>query len=269
MWSAIERRMLFFPTSASDDWVQPQDAGLTAEDVSLTLNDGTAIHAWWCPGRDGMDAGRDGAILYCHGNAGNLSYRAYPILELQRFLRLPVFIFDYPGYGRSSGKPSEKGCYASADASYDWLVREKAARPERILLFGESLGGAVAVELALGRPHRALVLARTFTSIPDMARVQFPILPIGRFVRNRFDSLAKIDRCPGPTFIAHGDCDQLIPYRQSVRLFEKAKEPKRFFSMAGCDHNVPLPPSFYQALRDYLNECDERQRQSPAAAPSS
>jgi fermentation-respiration switch protein FrsA (DUF1100 family) len=268
MFSAIETRMLFFPTRASEDWLAPEEVGLHAEDVELRGLGGVRLHAWWCPGRPAIDPKAEGALLYCHGNAGNLSHRAHPILEIHRMLGLPVFIFDYPGYGRSEGRPSEKGCYAAAHAACDWLAREKGVDASRLILFGESLGGGMAVELATRAHYRAAVLCRTFTSIPDMAQVQFPYLPLRWLVRNRFDNLAKIDRCSTPMFIAHGDCDSLIPYRQAQRLFEKAREPKRFFHMAGCDHVDPLRPAFYQALRDFLNETAPASTSAPSRTSS-
>jgi fermentation-respiration switch protein FrsA (DUF1100 family) len=250
--SRFETSRLFFPVKATEHWVAPGPVGLAADDVDLQTAAGDRIHAWWCPGSSADP--RDGAVLYSHGNAGNLSHRALAIREMQRYLSVPVLIYDYPGYGHSPGSPNEKTCYASADAAYDWLTRVKGVPPEKIVLFGESLGGGPSTELATRRPFRMLVLARTFTSIPDMAQVFFPYLPARWFVFNRFDNLAKIDRCLGPVFIAHGDCDRLIPYEQGVRLFVKAREPKRFFHMAGCEHADPLAPAFYESLRDFLAE---------------
>jgi fermentation-respiration switch protein FrsA (DUF1100 family) len=268
MLSAIETRMLFFPRKASEDWLPAAEMGLHAEDVQLTGADGVRIHAWWCPLEAGRNGQGDSAILYSHGNAGNLSHRAVPILELQHALGLPVLIYDYPGYGKSEGKPNERGCYAAADAAFDWLV-QKGIAPERIVQYGESLGGGIAVELAKRRPHRALVLVRTFTSIPDMAQVQFPFLPLRWLVRNRFDNLAKIDQCAGPTLIAHGDCDSLIPFDQAERLFKKAREPKMFLEMHGCEHNDVLSPVFYQTLHDLLERGVATQKPSATQIPQS
>src|SRR5207248_5963463 len=129
-------------------------------------------------------------------------------------LEMPVLIFDYPGYGRSEGSPSEAGCYAAAEAAYAWLVQTQQVPPGQIILYGGSLGGGVAVELARRQPHRALILVSTFTSIPDMAQQLYPWLPARWLVRNRFDSLAKIGQCTQPVFIAHGTADGLLPYTQ-------------------------------------------------------
>ena len=245
--SRFETSRLFFPVKATEHWVSPGPVGLAAEAVELQTSTRRRIHAC-APARTPIRAAR---VLYSHGNAGNLSHRPSPSARCSGMCRCPYHL-RHPGYGHSP--PRRKTCYASADAAYDWLVRVKGVPPEKIVLFGESLGGGPSTELATRRPFRMLVLARTFTSIPDMAQVFFPYLPARWFVFNHFDNLAKIDRCLGPVFIAHGDCDRLIPYEQGVRLFVKAREPKRFFHMAGFEHADPLAPAFYESLRDFLAE---------------
>lgn len=222
-------------------------AGLHVEDVWLKAADGNRIHAWWLPRQ-----GATSAILFCHGNAGNLSYWAPSTVALMNRPGQSVLIFDYPGYGRSEGKPTEAGCYAATDAAYDWLVGTKGILPERIVLFGESLGGGVATDLAARKPHRALVLVRTFTSVPDMAKKSALTSASASLVRNQFDNLSKIGRCPSPILIAHGDRDRLIPTAQGMKLFEAAPKPKQFFLMKNCDHNDPAPPEFYTALANFL-----------------
>src|SRR5262245_46618727 len=166
----LENRLVFHPTSAGSHWLQPDP--VPAQDVELTSRDGTRIHAWWCP-----RPGSEGAVLYCHGNAGNLSFRRGALAEWLHHFGESVLIFDYPGLGRSAGSPTEDGCYAAAEAAFDWLTGSQGVAPERVVLYGKSLGGGVAVELALRRPHRALVLANTFTSLPDMAQKLYPWLP--------------------------------------------------------------------------------------------
>jgi fermentation-respiration switch protein FrsA (DUF1100 family) len=217
------------------------------EDVWLKAADGNLIHAWWLP-----RSGSQGVILFCHGNAGNLSYWTPMMVALTNMLGQSVLIFDYPGYGRSEGKPSERGCYAAADATYNWLVQARQIPPERITIFGESLGGGVATDLATRKPHRALVLTKTFTSVPDMAKKVPLASASASLVHNQFDNLAKIGRCSGPIFIAHGDCDRLIPLAQGQKLFQAAPQPKQFFLLNGCDHNDPYPPEFYSALAKFL-----------------
>ena len=159
---SLENRLVFHPVRSDAKLVAPLPAPL--EDVELRTADGVKIHARWCP-----NAHAKGVVLYCHGNAGNLEYGGKLARDFMASLDRSVLVFDYPGYGRSEGKPSEAGCYSSATAAYDWLTRVKGIAPERLVIAGESLGGGVAVELAATRPHQALVLIRTFTSVPDVA----------------------------------------------------------------------------------------------------
>jgi fermentation-respiration switch protein FrsA (DUF1100 family) len=254
---ALENRLVYHPTPASQDWQLPP---MPVEDVHLKLPDGTPIHAWWCP-----RPGATGALLYCHGNAGNLSHRGHAIQALQQLLDQPVLIFDYPGYGKSGGRPSEQGCYAAADAAYAWLTQAAKIPADRVLLYGSSLGGGVAIDLASRRPHRALVVEKTFTSMPDVGQRLYPWLPVRWLLRNRFDSLAKIGKCRQPVFVGHGTTDDLVPFVLGERLFAAANPPKQFFRMEACGHNDPLPREFFDALRRFLAEA-EAQRPAPAAA---
>jgi len=244
----LENFLVFHPVRAAASWLPPPP-GCTVEDVWLTMADGTRIHAWWFP-----RPGATGALLYCHGNAGNLSYRGQAAAELVDTLGVPVLLFDYPGYGKSDGKPNEAACYAAADAAYDWLTAEQKVPPDQIILYGKSLGGAVAADLAVRRPHRALLLLKTFTSVPAMAWKQFPFIPANWLVRNRFDTLAKIGRCTRPVVIAHGDRDTLIPLWMAEALFQAAPPPKRFFLLPGGGHNDMLPVPFLREVRAYLAE---------------
>jgi fermentation-respiration switch protein FrsA (DUF1100 family) len=230
--------------------------------VELTSADGTRLHAWWYPHDRAT-----GAVLYLHGNAGNLSSRGDRVVEWHDEFRESVLIIDYPGYGRSEGKPGERALYAAADAAYDWLTTAQGVRPERLLLYGSSLGGGVAVDLALRKPHRALVLACTFTSIADMGQKLYPWLPARWLVRNRFDNLAKIGKVPRPVFIAHVECDNLVPYEHGRRLFQAAPEPKDFLTLGGDRHCEPSGPHFYARVRDFLARVESRSPQA-AAAPA-
>ncbi len=243
---ALENALLFHPLRASEGWLPPP-AQLPVQDVWLTAADGTRIHAWWLPCPNAS-----GALLFCHGNAGNLSHRGPTIHSLMQALNVSVLIFDYPGYGRSAGKPSEAGCYAAADAAYEWLSHSAGIPPEGLVLFGESLGGAVATDLAVRRPHGALVLVKTFSSVPALARARVLTWPLSGLAPNQFDNLAKIGHCPSPVFLAHGDCDRVIPLAEARKLEAAAREPKRFLLLKGSDHNDPLPPQFFGALTTFL-----------------
>lgn len=243
----FEDRLIFFPCPAATNW-RPPPADVPVQDVWFDTAHGR-VHGWWLP-RPGIA----GALLYCHGNAGNLSQRGLLALALQQTLNESVLIVDYPGYGKSEGAPSEAGCYAAGDAAYLWLTETQKIPPERVILFGKSLGGGVATELASRRPHRALVLVKTFTSIPDLAQHLYPFFPARWLARNRFESLSRIARCSGPVLIAHGDRDGSIPYAQGRRLYDAAPEPKRFLVLPDCDHNDALPPVFYAELAGFLQQ---------------
>jgi uncharacterized protein len=236
---------LVYKPAGPNEWQPPPDPAI--QDVALTAADGTALHAWWYP-----RAGSSGAVLYLHGNAGNLSWRGNSLINLRQLLQEPVLIVDYPGYGKSQGKPTEAGCYAAADAAYDWLTTVQNIPGENILLYGASLGGGVAVDLASRKPHRALILVKTFTTMPEVGQRMLPFLPVHWLMTNHYDSLGKLPLCKGPIFIAHGDADDLVPFAHGERLFEAAVGPKEFLRLPGAEHNDALPPLFFEKLGRFL-----------------
>ncbi|MBI3821763.1 MAG: alpha/beta hydrolase [Planctomycetes bacterium] len=246
----LENLLVYQPTTAERHW-QPPPADEGIQDVYVTSADGSHLHGWWCPAK-----GSDHALLYCHGNAGNLSHRGASIVKLRKILNASVLIIDYPGYGRSTGRPSEQGCYDAADAAYQWLTDEAKIAPRKIILYGGSLGGGVVTDVASRKEHRALVLIKTFASLPDAASHLYWWLPAPKklLMRNQFNSIGKIGSIHRPVYIAHGTADSLIPYTQGVRLFEAANEPKRFFSMPGKDHNDSLPEEMFIDLKKFLAE---------------
>lgn len=248
----LENFLVYQPTTADRHW-QPPPPGAGIQDQYLTSTDGNRIHAWWCPAKNS-----EHALLYCHGNAGNLSHRGSSIAKLRDILGASVLIIDYPGYGRSTGRPSEQGCYAAADAGYAWLTDEAKIAPRKIILYGGSLGGGVVTDVASRKEHRALVLIKTFTSLPDAASHLYWWLPAPKrlLMRNQFDNLGKLRSIHRPIFIAHGTADTLIPFTQGERLFAAANEPKRFFSMPGMDHNDGLPEEMFVELKKFLAETE-------------
>ena len=165
-----------------------------------------------------------------------------------------VLIFDYPGYGRSGGKPTEAGCYAAGDAAYDWLIDAQKIAGERIMLYGGSLGGGMATELASRRPHRARARQPPSRRCRTWRRRNSPGCRRRWLVHNRFDNLGKIAGCRGPVFIAHGTADRLMPFAQAERLFAAANKPKRFFPMIGLDHNDRPRIDYDEALRRFFAE---------------
>ncbi len=228
---AFERRLVYFPSRGLD--LQPGDLGLAHEEAFLAAEDGVRIHAWLLPA-----AGARRLILVCHGNAGNLSHRLRRAREMQRRLGASVLLFDYRGYGRSEGSPDEQGTSRDARAAWRYATGTKGLPPSSIVLFGESLGAAVAAQLALEKPARALVLESPFTSIPDMARVAYPFLPpVGPLIRTRYETLAKAPRLALPLLVLHGERDEVVPIAQGRRVFEAAAGPKRFVAIPGAGHN--------------------------------
>ncbi|HAH07929.1 MAG TPA: alpha/beta hydrolase [Elusimicrobia bacterium] len=228
LWAALrwfERANLYFPSR--EFTMGPQTFGLSYEEVFLRTEDGVRIHAWLLP------AQRPGPVLlYCHGNAGNISSRMYKANLFHR-LGLGVLLFDYRGYGKSEGRPSEEGTYRDAEAAWRWLVEEKRVRPEDIVVYGESLGNAIALETALRHPPRALILESAFTSVVDMGELIFPFLPVRAMTTIRYDNLAKIPRVSCPVLVMHSREDSIVPFEMGRRLFEAAPEPKRFFELKG------------------------------------
>ena len=244
MWF-IENRLVFQPTVAVNGWADAPHRDI--EDVYLTSPAGTAIHAWWLPA-----AASAPTMLFFSGNAGNLSGRGGTLIRARDQLGVSALIFDYPGYGKSRGRPTERGCYDAAEGAIRWLGEMKHIAPESVIFYGESLGGGVATELATRHSCRTLVLVKTFTSLPAVAKSHFPWLPAHWLMTNRFDSLAKIGRVRYPVFVAGATADSVVPYLQSEQLFAAANEPKQFFQAEATNHNDRLPDHFWLTLRTFL-----------------
>ncbi len=242
---AMEDSLIYFPAVYPDGMWNPP--GLKFEDAWFEAADGTKLHGWYVPA-----ANPRAVVLFAHGNAGNLSHRI-DFLEILNRLRVSVLIFDYRGYGRSEGSPSEAGVLQDARAARRWLAERANVAESQIVLLGESLGGGVMVDLAAADGARALVLQNTFTSLPDVARFHYPWLPVSMLMRTRFDSLSKIGRYRGPLLQFHGDADTIIPFALAQRLHAAANEPKQLTVIPGGDHNDPLSPQFQEALDRFLD----------------
>jgi fermentation-respiration switch protein FrsA (DUF1100 family) len=244
----FEKTFIYFPSRTHD--LTPQELGLPFEDVALRTEDGVDLHAWFLP----VEAAR-WVVLVSHGNAGNVSHRLDRALRLQARLRASVLLYDYRGYGRSQGSPDEAGTYRDARAAYRWLLDSGRARAEQVVLFGESLGCAVALELAVSAPAAALVLEAPFTSVPDMARTTI-FLPLAPFVRTRYDNLAKVAHLRMPLLVLHGEQDEVVPFAQGRRLFAAAPEPKRFHAIPGAGHNdayVTGKNAYWRVIVEFLD----------------
>ncbi|HVO12395.1 MAG TPA: alpha/beta hydrolase [Vicinamibacteria bacterium] len=244
----FERRLIYFPQRALE--LTPRALGLPYEDLALRAEDGVRLHGWFLPFE-----GSRLTLLVCHGNGGNISHRLDRALAAQAQLGTDVLLFDYRGYGGSEGSPDEEGTYRDARAAWRWLLA-KGQPPGRIVIFGESLGSAVALQLALDTEGaRALVLESPFASIPEMARSAFPFLPVWPLVRTRYDNLAKVGRLRLPLLVMHGERDSVVPFAQGRRVFEAAPQPKRFYGIPGASHNDTYlvgGEAYWRALREFL-----------------
>jgi fermentation-respiration switch protein FrsA (DUF1100 family) len=229
----------------------PAAAGLRFDDLRLKTKDGETIAAWFVPAEQGSAAP---TLLFCHGNAGDIGDRVDAVKTFHD-LGLNVLIFSYRGYGTSTGTPSEQGTYADAMAAWTYAAAERSIAPEKIVLYGHSLGGAVAAWLATQVKPGALVLESTFTSVPAMARRVFPLLlQIKPLMRFKYDTLNALRQVACPVLIAHGSADELIPCDMGQRLFAAAHEPKRFVEIVGGhnDGGMEADPEYRRAFSEFL-----------------
>jgi fermentation-respiration switch protein FrsA (DUF1100 family) len=229
MVRSLLNALVFFP-SRSVTWT-PADADLPFEDVEIATQDGERLHAWWIRARGGAT----GHVLLCHGNAGNVGDRV-PHAALLAAAGFDVLLFDSRGYGRSSGRPSEEGTYRDARAARAALLARPGVDAARVLYLGESLGGAVALALALEVPPAGLVLQSTFTSIRDMARRHYPFIPAS-LVPDAYPSLRRIGGLRAPLLLIHGERDSIVPAMHADELLAAAPEPKELHVVAGAGHN--------------------------------
>jgi fermentation-respiration switch protein FrsA (DUF1100 family) len=226
----------------------PGTYGMKYWDLMIPTEDGAQINAWYVPLSPDKPV-----ILYSHGNGGNMSTRMEMVKRL-REAGANVLLYDYRGYGRSPGTPTELGTYRDGEAAYRWLLQQPKIKPENVVFFGESLGCGVAVELARRHPGRGLILEAGFTSIVAMGKTIFPSLPVQWLTRYRYDNLAKIGQIPGPVLVMHSPQDEIIPFEMGRALFAAAREPKTFFEMTG-DHNegfMVTGPSYTAAIKSFL-----------------
>ena len=230
MTGAIEQRLLYFPDPQIV--ATPAVFDLQYEEVTLTTSDNVKLHGWFVPGEDGKPV-----VLFFHGNAGNISHRLDNIRLLHK-LGMAVFIFDYRGFGKSQGTPSEKGLTRDAIAALNWL-KSRDWSDDQIVYFGRSLGAGVAVNLAEKHPPAKLILETPFTSVRAMGRYHYPILNItlGWMLRDQFDNLEKINQIDVPLLIFQGDRDSIVPESMARALFAEASEPKNFHLIKGAGHN--------------------------------
>ncbi len=237
--------MFFVPAKyPAGDW---QPTTVVYEDVYFHAADGVKLHGWYVPHENPR-----GHALLLHGNGGNVTIFAQTLRILNRRHGLAVFVFDYRGYGKSEGKPSEKGILLDARAARDWLAAKAGMAPSDLILMGQSLGGGVAVDLAAKDGARGLVLASTFTSLPDAAKWHMPWLPVKVLMTMRLNSLEKIKDYHGPLLLSHGDADEMVPYEHGVALFQAAPGPKRMITVPGGMHNSEQPEEYRSAFDEFI-----------------
>lgn len=251
MW-ATQREKIFKPVAMLQ--TTPERLGMRFEEVHIPSGSGAErgdLFAWWIPATD-ADAP---TVLYLHGNDRNIS----AALDIDKIARLHdmgynLLMVDYRGYGRSSGgEPSESKVYEDADASWNYLLKQRARDPKRTFIFGHSLGSAIAIDLAVHHPEAAGVIAESgFTSLVDMGEIEYPYLPVEPLLNQRFDSLGKIGNLKVPLLLIHGTWDSLVPYRMSQRLFERASSQKTLKLIEGGEHNnnAIIAPLEYRAAVD-------------------
>lgn len=237
----LENKLLYHPTSVTSVPAQPN-----VESVRIGVNDSQTIHGLFV-----AHAEPQGVLLYCHGNGGNIVDRLPRLRKLSHDHRLSVLGFDYRGYGASRGKPSETSIYKDARSARRWLAQKTGVAESEIILLGRSLGGGVAVELAVDGA-KALILESTFTSTTDVGQSHVKWLPVSFLMSQKFESEKKISRYHGPLLQMHGSDDEVVPFELGLELHESANEPKRFVVMNG-GHNNASHPDYEPLLAKFIN----------------
>ncbi len=248
---ALEKKLIYFPPRYPAGFPPPQSYAGEVEDIWLQTSDGVKINAFFRP-----DSESKKVILWFHGNAENIGYGLVQMRTLAK-VGANILAVDYRGYGRSEGRPSESGVYRDADAAYDYLVKERGFRPDDIVLYGHSLGGAVAINMASRRPCGGLIVQSSFTNARAMTREIFALPLVEYLVMSRFDSERRIRNLHVPVFIVHGTADDVVPIAMGERLFAAASEPKRFYRMEGAGHNNLVEAGgegFIACLKEFLVE---------------
>ena len=229
----------------------PDDIGLAYKDAVFTTTDNVRITGWYIPATP-----ERGTVLFCHGNAGNISTWLNRIALFNK-MNLSVMVFDYRGYGRSGGSPSENGTYLDAQAAWDYLIDTREKLPARCIIYGHSLGGAIAAETALRNNPAGLVIESSFTSVPEMGARIYPWLPIRLIARYQYATIDKISLIKCPKLIIHSPTDETIPFEYGQALYQKAFEPKTFLQIQG-DHNngfISSGKTYSNGLKSFLDRC--------------
>ncbi|MCQ9208560.1 MAG: alpha/beta hydrolase [Omnitrophica bacterium] len=244
----MENRIIFYPMKGLE--FTPKLIALPFENIYINTRDNVRIHGWFIPAEN-----QRGTFLFFHGNAGNIGHRLEKILVLHK-MQLNIFIIDYRGYGLSQGRPSEKGMYLDAKAAYDYLVNKRGLGAEKIMLYGESLGTAAAVDLASKEQVGGLIIESGFSRGKDMAKKIYPYLP-EFFFTNNFDSISKIKKVKAPKLIIHSKNDEIVPFRLARKLYEAAGAPKEFTELIGAHNTVFLDSreKYLTSIASFISAC--------------
>jgi len=238
----------------------PEEISIQFEDIVLKSEDGLKLNGWYVPAENS-----EFTVLFCHGNGGNLMHRLDSINLLYN-LGVSCFVFDYRGYGNSQGKPSEEGTYLDANAAYRWLTETRKTPPETIILFGRSLGGSIAAQLASTVDAAGLIIESTFTSYADIGQRFYPYMPVRWFARFSYRTIDYIREVHYPVMIIHSQNDEVIPFEFGLELYEAANEPKEFIEIFGSHNDGFLYSSetYKKAWTKYLTLLRDRKPQTDA-----
>jgi uncharacterized protein len=249
----MEEQFIFFPSAAIE--ATPKDYGVAYEDLYFTTADGVKLNGWLI-----LSPGAKTTLLWFHGNGGNISHRAHGAKLLRDKLAANIFMIDYRGYGRSEGVASEAGTYEDAAAALRYLQGRSEVDRERIVLFGQSLGAAVAADLAGRGECLAVILEAPFASIRDMAKAIYPWLPLGGLVKTRYDVVEKVKKIKAPLLVVHGESDDIVPFAQGKKVFESADGPKEFHALRGAHHNDTFEAgggAYFAAMKKFIDGAAE------------
>ncbi len=244
----MQSKLIYFPFKGIV--CTPNDIRMEYEDVTMKTPDGLNLNAWFIPAKSPT-----GTVLFCHGNGGNISY-SLDVVETLTRLNLNVLLFDYRGYGKSEGNPTENGTYTDAETAYQWLVKDKNIPEKDIIIMGRSLGAAIAANLAKNHNPRLLILESGFSSTPDLAAKQYPIFPVRLLCRYKYKTAEYVKDIRCPLLVIHSTEDEIIPYSNGKKIFTSAKEPKEFLVISGS-HNEGYTDSgdtYTNGLRNFLEK---------------
>ena len=234
VWSWAEKRFIYFPQSGVAS--TPDEVGLNYSEVRFQTSDGLTLSGWFVPAPAPYSR-RTQTWLWFHGNGGNIGTRVSQLERVHSLLGVHQLIFDYRGYGRSGGKPSERGTYLDARAALYYLRGRADVDPRRIVYFGHSLGAAIAIELATAHSPYGMALISPFSSIADMAKITVKVPMAWWFVRGHYNSMERIRRVHTPLLILHSEGDDVVPFSQGMKLYQAANRPKRFVALRESTHN--------------------------------